>query len=563
MSDVDARIMLLAGWLCLPTWRAAFRMASDRTRQVVGFDAVGELEAAVTILDRIHTLSGFAQRVRVADPVLSCAWKLLALRPTDDQSVIHAAVAGAIGVVVSADGDTREARARLRVWDDVARGKHDTAAYGDDFFAVADMYWRGETRFIVAAAEGDNNMRPATEHPALTLLTLDRWDDAFGWLHGTSEAILGAQRSQAMLDALRDRLAVQTEIQEAVEYLYEIGTPRTGALALAWSMLTVDPERPHTFWHVLPQLQFAVDRADLDADTGADLRQRIRIWWRAAEAEWTGSEVSIFRIADVETRADNEFSRIDTETAEQLEPHISTAATLFADIGLPTLVVMPADKATKLNNLQSAYKDLVDAPLPLVTVRNLAGIRAELHAEFPHAVTAVDLMLRDLRDQRPFRLKPVCLVGSPGAGKSRLVRRLADLARGLYVYRFDASSSTDAVGFSGSAKSWSNTEPSVPFRAIAQSKTANPVVLIDEIEKSSGHRHASGRCTTRCSPTSIGRRRPGTAVKALTPSSTSRSCRSSRPRTRLKSCRHRCATACASSRCRRRRCSICLRWRRA
>jgi ATP-dependent Lon protease len=84
------------------------------------------------------------------------------------------------------------------------------------------------------------------------------------------------------------------------------------------------------------------------------------------------------------------------------------------------------------------------------------------------------------------------LVSSPGVGKSRLVRRLADQAR-QHILRFDASGSTDAAGFSGSSKSWSNTEPSLPFRAIAKSKTANPIVLIDEIEKASGQRNAAGR----------------------------------------------------------------------
>jgi ATP-dependent Lon protease len=117
-------------------------------------------------------------------------------------------------------------------------------------------------------------------------------------------------------------------------------------------------------------------------------------------------------------------------------------------------------------------------------------IRAALHAEFPHAVTAVDLMLRDLREDEPFRIKPVVLVGSPGAGKSRVVRRLAELVS-LYVYRFDGAASSDNQ-FGGTAKAWANTEVSVPARAVAQSRTANPMVLIDEIEKSAD-RHHNGR----------------------------------------------------------------------
>jgi ATP-dependent Lon protease len=207
--------------------------------------------------------------------------------------------------------------------------------------------------------------------------------------------------------------------------------------------------------------------------------------------------VSIFRIADVETRSDAEFPGVDAENVEDLpDPaqhpgsRMSTSATLFADIGLPTLVVMPSGKATKLNNFHAQYKDILDAALPLVVVRDVARIRAELHAEFPHATVAIDLMLRDLREARPVALKPICLVGSPGCGKSRMVRRLAG-AVGACVYRYDAASSSDSH-FGGTSKAWSNTEPSVPFRAIAQSKTANPVVLIDEIDKAAA-RNCNGR----------------------------------------------------------------------
>jgi hypothetical protein len=60
-----------------------------------------------------------------------------------------------------------------------------------------------------------------------------------------------------------------------------------------------------------------------------------------------------------------------------------------------------------------------------------------------------------------------------------------------YVYRFDGAASSDNQ-FAGTAKAWANTEVSVPARAVAQSRTANPMVLIDEIEKAAD-RHHNGR----------------------------------------------------------------------
>jgi ATP-dependent Lon protease len=332
-------------------------------------------------------------------------------------------------------------------------------------------------------------MRDRFSHPALQVLMFSRWDDACGWLYNATEAALGDVIAKSFLDVLADRVAVQAEIVDLLDHLYAIGTPRAGAIALAWQMLTADPRKLASF-SMLPQVQFAIDHAELDADDDADVRARVRIWWRAAEGEWTGSEVSIFRIADVETQRDVDVDDQPDPRGELREMAGSASATR----GAPTLVVMPKSKASKLNSFQTAYKDLVDAALPLVVVRDVARIRAELHAEFPHAVTAVDLMVRDLREARTFFFKPICLVGAPGSGKSRMVRKLAELVHGLHVSRFDAASSTDSVGFAGSAKSWSNTEPSLPFRAVAQSRTANPVVMVDEIDKAAGHRSGgSGR----------------------------------------------------------------------
>jgi ATP-dependent Lon protease len=348
-----------------------------------------------------------------------------------------------------------------------------------------------EIQHIVATVQGAP-MRDRFQHPALQALMMPRWDHAFGSLQPPTRDVIGDDAIMCLIDAvMRDRTSAQVAIRSLVDDLYARGTPDAGALALAWSMLTADPRKPKSF-RFLPQLQFAIDHTNLFGDEITDVSERIRIWWRAAEGEWTDSDFSIFRIAEVEAIRDS-CNDVHPDPAEQQE--IGHTSTPFADIGLPTLVVMPSDKATKLNNFHGAYRDIVDAALPLVVVRDVAMIRATLHAEFPHAVTAVDLLMRDLREAKPFFVKPICLVSDPGSGKSRLVRRLADLVRGLHVHRFDAASSTDSVSWAGSAKAWSNTEPSTPFRAVAQSRTANPVVTIDELDKAAGRRGANGLLT--------------------------------------------------------------------
>jgi ATP-dependent Lon protease len=332
-------------------------------------------------------------------------------------------------------------------------------------------------------------MRPPgpEEHPAFEALLASRWADAFGCLLARTEPTVGQARAQALLDALGDRNDARAAIQSLIDHLYIVATPSAGALALGWAMLTVDPRRPERFCHVLPQLQYALDAAGLDEHADAELRARIRIWWRAAEGEWIASEISMFRIAERETSPGADIDRI----PESRPVHSETAKKPFKPSG-PTLVVMPLAKSTKLNNYNSAYKDLIDARLPLVVARDVASIRAALHAEFPHATVAVDLLIRDLREGQPVTLKPVILLGSVGTGKSRLVRRLADLLLPrMYVHRVDASSTTDGQ-FGGTSKSWGNTEASVPMRAIAQARIANPIVMIDEIEKASAGVHSNG-----------------------------------------------------------------------
>lgn len=320
------------------------------------------------------------------------------------------------------------------------------------------------------------------EHPALKLMKKDRWDDAFAQLWAASENLLGKQRRQAVLDASHDRKRLLTEILAVVDELYSNGTPPVGALALAWSMLTCDPRRPHTFWTVLPQLQHTLDGADLPEDEDAAVRERIRVWWRAAEGEWHDSKISIFGIAHKEV-----LKRDDDSASFAFEAgHISTADTLAADLGLPTLVVMPKAKAAKIKSDHSAWKEILDAPLPLVVAHDVAGIRRTLHAEYPHAVTAVDRLLRDLREGEPVRMKPAILVGSPGSGKSRLIRRLGDLLS-IGVYRFDGGSSADGVGYGGTPRGWAESTPCVPARAVQQYRIANPIVMVDEIEKASAN----------------------------------------------------------------------------
>jgi ATP-dependent Lon protease len=141
-----------------------------------------------------------------------------------------------------------------------------------------------------------------------------------------------------------------------------------------------------------------------------------------------------------------------------------------------TVVVLPSSfKGTGL------YKDLCGQNTQLAWTTRLTEIRQTLRAEFPHALAAIDMMLVDLRDDEPVAFRPFVLLGDAGCGKSRMVRRLAELLD-QRLRRYDAAGSSDNA-FAGTPKRWHSSTPCFPLQCVAQTVIANPIILVDEIDK--------------------------------------------------------------------------------
>ncbi|WFU45735.1 AAA family ATPase (plasmid) [Bradyrhizobium sp. CB82] len=152
------------------------------------------------------------------------------------------------------------------------------------------------------------------------------------------------------------------------------------------------------------------------------------------------------------------------------------------DHGLVVARLSPEEmKNVKLKDILGPLKSVINAPLPLVEVPPLQEARNALLFEFPYAIDVIDFALADLVGRTTIRLRPLLIVGEPGGGKSRFARRIGEVL-GLHVWRTDASRSDGAV-FGGTDRRWYSAEPCHPFLAIAQGKTANVLVLLDELEK--------------------------------------------------------------------------------
>jgi ATP-dependent Lon protease len=192
-------------------------------------------------------------------------------------------------------------------------------------------------------------------------------------------------------------------------------------------------------------------------------------------------------------RVETALARLRRQHAEQEEERRegsgrSNPATATADdIAIPDdhIVVCRLDQASaqnpKMRELIKPLGSVINTALPLVLTPPLHVARRELMFEFPYAEAVIDFALADLVGRRTVRLSPLLLVGPPGGGKSRFGRRLGEVLS-LGVWRTDASRS-DGATFGGTDKRWYSAEPCHSFLAIAQSKQANPAVLIDEIEK--------------------------------------------------------------------------------
>jgi ATP-dependent Lon protease len=114
-----------------------------------------------------------------------------------------------------------------------------------------------------------------------------------------------------------------------------------------------------------------------------------------------------------------------------------------------------------------------------------------LYDEMPNFSEPLDDIRRSLAlcvdSNDPIEMSPMLLLGDPGIGKTHFARKVAALF-GTGFSMIPMSSQTAGWVLSGASSQWKNAKPGKVFETFLHGEYANPVFLVDEIDKASSDR---------------------------------------------------------------------------
>ena len=131
------------------------------------------------------------------------------------------------------------------------------------------------------------------------------------------------------------------------------------------------------------------------------------------------------------------------------------------------------------------YHKLVGVKLRLGSVPE-RSVFETLYNEFPWMQDSIKYLENSCdmsrRGNGVLKFSPLLLLGASGVGKTSLARRFCELSNIPYVV-LSAGGSNDSMLIKGVHRGWSSAQAGSVVYCIKQHKVANPVIIIDEIDK--------------------------------------------------------------------------------
>lgn len=153
-----------------------------------------------------------------------------------------------------------------------------------------------------------------------------------------------------------------------------------------------------------------------------------------------------------------------------------------------SVVVVPKLELTGNRDLDSRLKPLkellAEKPIPLLATPDLTPVRAKMIGLLPHLKLPIDRIMNAMAAHACIKIPPIILVGPPGSGKTTLLQVLAE-ELDLPFTVINGAGSSDA-NWLGVDMRWSTGALGVHLDLIQTHQIANPLIILDEIEKFGG-----------------------------------------------------------------------------